>query len=265
MSRLSRLPETLLLAITLAFLLAPPAIVVLFSFDSRGYIGNFPPPSLSLRWYDQFLTSEIYISSLITSLILGSSTVVLSLLISIPTAYFLTRYSIRGRNIVSSIFMSPLIVPGTVTGVALLFFFVRLGLRASLPNLLIAHLVVTFPFALRTLIGALSEFDPSLEEAAMNLGASRLYAFLRVTLPIAKPAIVASAIFVFAMSFDEVPVSIFLTDPFATTFPVTIFSLMRASTDLTIAAASTFFAVINVVFILLLSKTIGLQKLVGLR
>jgi putative spermidine/putrescine transport system permease protein len=249
----------------LLFLVVPTGIVIVMSFDSRGYFGAFPPPGLSLRWYDRLLSSQTFLAALTNSLLLGTSVSLLSLLISIPAAYFFTRYRFKGQALLMSVYMSPLVVPGTVIGVALLNFFTVLNMRVSFVNLMIGHLIITFPFALSTLVGALTVYDPTLEEAAMMLGTNRIQAFLKVTLPIFRAAVLASAIFVFSISFDEVSMSVFLTDPYTSTFPVTIFSLLRASTDLTIAAASTIFASLNVVLILVLGKAFGFQKVVGLR
>jgi putative spermidine/putrescine transport system permease protein len=260
---LSRVAILLLLTVTLAFLIGPLVVAILMSFDSRGYLAAFPPTSLSLRWYAAFFSNDSFKTGLQTSLKLASLATLISATIGTMVALALTRYDFRGKQLLTVSFLSPLMVPGVVIGLALLIFFSRLGLASGFVRLLCAHVVVTLPFTIRAGLASLIGIRKSLVEAALSLGANQRRAFWDIIFPLARTGIAAGCIFAFAYSLDDVAVSLFLYDTNSFTLPIAIVSQMRANFDLSVAAAATFLACVTLLLIIVLDRVVGLNRVIG--
>lgn len=254
---------TIAKGLILIFLLIPIVVATIYSFDPRDFFGSLPPPSLSLRWYIHIITDKFWMESLRFSFILGLCAAIISLGMGVPAAIFLVRYEFKGKEVLKTIFLAPLVIPGVVIGVSLLTIFSVLGMRNSFVNLLIAHAIITLPYVVRTVLGSLIGFDRSLEEAAMNLGANEIQTFLKITLPIIKPGVIASIVFAFFISFDDVAVSSFLVTAKTTTFSVAIFSYMRSMFNPSVAAASGLTMILAFTFMLMVEKFMGLDRFVG--
>ena len=151
-----------------------------------------------------------------------------------------------------------------VLGIALLVSYAAVGLRDAPVRLLLAHVLITFPFSVRTILASLSRLDPSLEEAAATLGAKPVTIFWRVTFPLIQPGIAAGAIFSFVMSFDNIPVSIFLTDVHTNTIPIAIMSYLEYNFDPSIAAVSSMLIVGSLALGLFLERIFGLRRAMGM-
>lgn len=189
--------------------------------------------------------------------------VAIAVSVGVLTAYALERGRFAGKDALISLFLSPLLVPPVVTGFALLLFLSHLGLINGFARLLCGHVIITVPYTIRATLSGLSGIDRSLTEAALILGATERHAFWDVTLPLARTSIVSGAIFAFAVSMDDVAVSIMLTDARTYTLPVALISSMRANFDLAIAAASVMLMLVTLALILVLEKLVGLDRVVG--
>ncbi|MBW2430269.1 MAG: ABC transporter permease [Deltaproteobacteria bacterium] len=253
----------LMIAAALAFLVVPIVVAILMSFDGRGYLGSFPPPSFSIDWYKNFLSDSYYLDGLKLSLFLAVIATVLSTVTGVSAAVVLDRYEFKGKKVLESFFLSPLIVPGVVIGFALLLFFAQMGLLQGLPRLLGGHIIITFPYTVRTTLAGLVGIRKTLTEAAMSLGANERRAFWDITLPLARTGIIAGSVFAFAFSMDDVAVSMFLTSPDRYTLPVAMVSMMRTNFDLTIAAGAVLLILFTLILILVLDRIFGLDKLIG--
>ena len=262
--RLGRVAVSVVLAFTFLFLVLPLAATLMISFDPRAYLAYLPLPGFSLRWYQSFLESPRFMDGLRISLLIGGIAAMTSTIVAIFASYSMVRYDFKGKETLNTIFLSPMIDPEVVTGFALLGFLTILGLRASFVKLLIGHIIIVLPYAIRTVSATLVGFDRSLEEAALNLRATPVQTFLKVTLPLIKPGVIAAVVFAFATSLDDVAVSIFLVDPFTTTLPVALFAYMKAKFDPTVAAASILLTGFTFGFILALEKTLGLDRFAGI-
>ena len=252
-----------LIALAILFALIPIVIAVLLSFDNRTFIGPFPPTDWSFRWYEEFLTSDYYHQGLKTSLIVSSTATLFSTVIGALAAIAIDRGRFWGRGFLQSLFISPLVIPTVVIGFGVLMFASRLGIVDGLPRLIMGHIIITFPYVVRTTLAALIGLRPSYFEAALSLGATPYQALWHITIPLARNGIIAGAIFAFVMSFDEVAVSLFLSDPFTYTLPVALLAQMRANLNLTIAAVSVIFIIVTIVLIWALDRIAGLDKIVG--
>lgn len=241
------------------FLLAPLIVVVPISFSGDAFM-MFPPGSWSTKWYPAIFADGKMTSALWTSLWLAAVVTILSLLIALPAAYALVRLRPRGADFLSSLFTAPLLLPTIVLGLAILMVFARLGLLATFPGLVCAHLVVTLPYALRVLSTALSTLPIAVEEAAATLGASPLVVFRRVTLPMMKSGLIGTTALCFLVSFDEVVLSLFMTGPRISTLPVAMYHHVEQRADPLVAALSVLLVVLTLTVVLVVDRTSGLAK-----
>jgi putative spermidine/putrescine transport system permease protein len=252
-----------LIAVLVAFLLLPIAIVLLFAFNSAAFI-VFPPSGFSLRWFGKFFASRDFMEAFGLSLKLAGLTVAITTVVGTMAALAIVRGRICGADFLNALFLSPLMLPAILTGLALFQFYVVLDVGRTFAGLLAGHVIVTVPYVVRTVTAMLHHFDVSLEEAARNLGAGDWQTFRHVTLPLIRPGVIAGAIFAFIVSFDQFPVSLFLVTPGANTLPITLFNYLRYDFDPTVAAASTVSIALSVAVVLVLERTIGLQEYVRL-
>ncbi|MBY2991520.1 ABC transporter permease [Rhizobium leguminosarum] len=247
----------------LAFLAIPLVITCVMAFDARTYLGPMPPPALSLHWFERLVSQADILTSLRTGLILAVLTTVLSVTIGTAAAVGLARGNFPGKAALTSAFLSPLIVPPVVIGFGLLLFLSKAGITNGMARLLLGHVIVTLPYCIRTSLASLLGSDQRLTEAAMVLGATERQAFWTITLPLMRTGVVTGAIFAFAISMDDVSISLFLSDPSATTLPVTLVSNMRAAFDLTIAAAAVVLIAVTALLIVVLDRVVGFDTVVG--
>jgi putative spermidine/putrescine transport system permease protein len=226
-------------AATCVVLLAPIGIVVILAFGGDGYL-HFPPSSLSLQWFDRFFGDPQWQRALLSSLIVGAIACTVSTAIGFCAAYVFLRVEFRGKKLLLSLMLVPIIVPGIITAIAMYYFAGKLGLIGSYLWLGLCHAVIAMPIVLLILLAALRAVDPNLEHAALGLGGSRLRVFCRVVLPIALPGVMSAMLFAFLASFDELLISLFLSGVYAQTLPVRIWNSLNLQVEPTIAAVSAF-------------------------
>jgi len=251
------------IVLSVGLLLLPLLLTLSMSFDARDYLGTFPPPEFSTHWYARFFSDPYLLKGLKTSLQLATVTAIVSTALGLSAAVALDRLPRRFAQPLMVMFLSPLIVPGVVTGFALLIFFARTGVDNTFLRLLAGHILITFPYAIRTVLAALAGIQRSLPEVAQSLGASPFKAFWTVTFPLARTGVAAGAIFAFVFSIDDVAVSIFLSDPDRYTLPVALVSMLHANFDLTIAAVAVLLMGASIALMLLLDWIVGLDRVVG--
>jgi putative spermidine/putrescine transport system permease protein len=225
-------------AVCLLYLLAPIIVVVATAFGNSPY-PVFPPHGLTLKWFEQFFSSSSLIQSTELSALLALTSTICASTIGTLAAMALVRHQFRLKALTSTLLLSPILFPAVVFGLALLVAFSRIGLARTFFGLVAAHTVLIVPFVIRLVMASLAAIDGSIEEAARNLGASRLRTFFRVTLPMIRPGLLAGALFGFIVSFDELVVTLFLAGPGLQTLPIRIFSSIEYSSDPTISAIST--------------------------
>jgi putative spermidine/putrescine transport system permease protein len=242
-----------LTAVMMLFVLAPLAVVVAMSVSPTAF-ATFPPRGFTLSWYGKVLQDADFLSSLSFSGALAACATAGALALGLPAAIALTRCTLPGRETVRMLLLSPLIFPVLVIGVALL----RL-LSAPL-NLLIAHVLVTTPYVVRTVTASLMLADVSLEEAARTLGAGRWRTFRRVTIPQIAPGLAAGALFAFMVSFDNYPVSMWLADAQNVPMPMLIYRLIGSVFTPAVPAISTLMILIAFGAVLVLERLVGLRR-----
>jgi ABC-type spermidine/putrescine transport system permease subunit II len=243
-------------------LLAPLVVVIAVSFGSTATF-DFPPKGLSLRWYRAFFASETFVRSFFrVSQVIGLSTALVATVVGALAAIGLVRLRFRGRQAIETFFLSPLLVPHILLGAAVYLYLARLAWPTSSITLLAGHIVIATPYVIRCVTAGLVGMDPRLEEAAMSLGASRVQAFVKVTLPLLRSSLVTGAVFAFIISFSDINLALFLAGAGAPSLPVHIFSQIQFEADPSIAAASALQIVIVGGLILLAQRLFRLRLMV---
>jgi putative spermidine/putrescine transport system permease protein len=253
---------SLLTAAAVVFLLFPIVVVVGVAL-SAGSVLEFPPDGLSLRWFGEALAYEPFRDSLVTSLVVAVSATVVALAVGVPATYAIHRRSPRGRAVLQTLFLSPLIVPELVLGFALFQQFVVFAGFDALTGLIIGHSVLLLPYAVRVTGASLEQADPALEDAAAGLGAGPLTSFFRVTLPVIAPGLVAATILSLLTSFNNVPLSLLLTSRKVETLPVAMLEYVQTSFTPMIAAVSALLLLVTIGVALLTERLVGFQKVFG--
>jgi ABC-type spermidine/putrescine transport system permease subunit II len=245
-----------------ALLLAPLVVVIAVSFGSTATF-DFPPKGLSLRWYRAFFASETFVRAFFrVSQVIGLWTALVATVVGALAAIGLVRFRFRGRQAIETFFLSPLLVPHILLGAAVYLYLARLAWPTSSLTLLLGHVVIATPYVIRCVTAGLVGMDPRLEEAAMSLGASRVQAFVKVTLPLLRSSLVTGAVFAFIISFSDINLALFLAGPGAPSLPVHIFSQIQFEADPSIAAASALQIVIVGGLILLVQRLFRLRLMV---
>jgi ABC-type spermidine/putrescine transport system permease subunit II len=223
-------------AMVFLFLLLPLAVILPVSFTSADYL-SFPPPGLSLRWYEAFLSDSAWLAAALRSLRIAGVVTILATVLGTLLAVSLVRGRYPGRALVTQIATAPLVVPTIVYSVAVYGVLTALKLVGHWSGIALAHTVHALPFVVLIVGAALRTVDPAQEQAAMGLGASRLGALWRVTLPQLRPALVSAAFLAFISSFDELVIAMFLGGT-SVTLPKKMFDNIQMEIEPTVAAVS---------------------------
>lgn len=230
-------------ALALFFILLPLLLVTWLAFF-RQEIPSFPPEGYSLKWFAAVPINKPFVNGFILSFQVGVTATLIGLALAVPASLAIARRRFRGRGIASSLLLMPLIVPGVVLGASIYVFQIEAEIATGLPllgttlGLIAAHALIVIPWTSRLVTASLAGFDPVIEEAAKNLGATPWTTFRRVTLPAIRPGIVAGALFGFVTSFGNLEMSLFLVGAGRTTLPIAILQYLEWKIDPTVAAVS---------------------------
>lgn len=250
-------------ALVVVFMLAPMVVVCLVAFTPENTL-SIPTSEFSLRWFRAVFERADFIDAFYNSLMLAFASATLATLIAVPAALAITRLYFPGRDFLNALFLSPIIIPHLVLGVAMLRLFALMGVTGSFGWLILAHTVVITPYVLRLVLAAAVGMDRSAEQAAESLGAGRASLFLRVTLPMILPGVAGGWLLAFINSFDEVTLSIFVTSPATQTLPVRMYVYATESIDPMMAAVSALVIALTAATMIVLDRVYGLDRvLVG--
>ncbi|MBN9135887.1 ABC transporter permease [Phyllobacterium sp. SL163] len=242
------------------FVLAPLIVVCLVAFTPQNTL-SLPWDGVSLRWFSAVFHHPDFVASFWNSARLALFSATISTTLAVPSALAITRYSFRGRDALNALFLSPLIIPHLVIGVAFLRLFSFIGATGSFGWLVAAHVMVIMPYALRLILAALNGMDLSAEMAARTLGAGEWTVFRRITFPMLLPGISGGWLLAFINSFDELTMSIFVTAPSTVTLPVRMYMYASESIDPMMAAVSTLMIALTGVTMIILDRLFGLDQL----
>ena len=220
----------------LLYVLFPLAVLVLYAFHSTEY-QTWPMKGLTLQWFRELLDDSKLLLALKNSILIGLATMFFSTLIGGGLAYGLVRYTFRGKAFLETLNILCIITYGVVSAVSVLLWFRMLGIHGGIWPTIVGHTTFIMPFAVMVIRDRLLNFDREIEEAAMDLGASRLRTFWDVTLPLIMPSVMAAGLFCFTISLGEFLLGFFLIGN-KVTLPVYIYSLMRFTFTPAINAAA---------------------------
>lgn len=232
----------------LAFLYVPIATLMVFSFNDNP-VTRLPLTGFTLDWYHKALTNPDLMTALWNSVIVGLAAVAICLAIGIPTAFALDRYDFPGKTAFRRLVILPITLPGLITGVSMLVFFRAAGVDLSLWTVIVGHGTALTAIVVTNVFARLQRFDRRIEEASADLGARPWQTFLFVTLPNIKSALIGSSLIAFTLSFDEIPVTFFLTGR-DNTLPMYIWSVIRRGITPEINAIGTIIVAVSIVLIL---------------
>lgn len=251
---------TMLAIVVFLFLFLPLIIIVVTSFGTEAII-TFPIKGFTMDWYIMALTSKAFMSSLQLSLIIGVVATLIALIVGIPSAYVLSRDRFKGKKFLNAFFLSPTLIPGIVVGYSI-FQMIVVNLRLPIiPGLIIGHFLISVPYVIRVVGSSMEQVDVSIEEAAWTLGCTKKHAFVTVLLPNIASGIFAAFMLAFVNSFNNVPVSMFLSGPGVTMLPTTLLSYMEFNYDPSVSALSVILMFVTIGVMIVIEKSTGLASI----
>lgn len=261
--RFWRLGGNLLAVLVCLFLMLPLLVVVLFSFSERSFF-TFPPSGFSLKWYVAAWESDLFLTPALRSLVLAAGSTALAAVLAVPAALGLRKLAPgRLRATLEFAFLSPLVVPALIIGIALLYAFNRTKLLDTFTGLLISHTLIVFPFMFRAVLTSALSLKQSLLDASEVLGASPAMTLRRVVLPALVPGIVAGAIFAAIVSLDQFTVSLFVTQSEQVVLPVALYKYLFDVNDPVAAAVSTVLVAFGLLAAVVIDRLGWLRHLAG--
>lgn len=247
-------------ALFVAFLLAPIVLVCLVAFTPTGYL-SLPTNGFSLRWFVKLADYPEFLYAFWTSIWLATSSSTIAVAAATLAAIAIARHRFHGREAVTALFMSPLIVPHLVLGIAFLRFFSVAGMSGTAVGLVLSHVVVVFPFALRLTLASATGLDRAIGNAAVSLGATPGTVLRRIILPLIVPGIASGWALAMIQSFDDVTMTVFIASPSTMTLPVRMFNYVQDSIDPVICAVSALLIAFTVAVMAVLDRVFGLERL----
>lgn len=238
------------------FLYLPILLLVVYSFNDSKL--NLTWVGFTTKWYGALFQNEVLLRAFQNSLIVAGATTLLSVFLGTTAAWLLHRYKFPAQQLIGLLIFIPMVMPEVLMGTSLLVLFVTLGIPLGYGTLIIAHTTFCFPFVLVGVQARLQGLDPSLEEAAQDLGATPVKAFWLVIVPYLMPAIVAGALMAFTLSFDEYIVTVFTSGAESQTLPLKVYGMVRVGLNPQLNALSTLF--IGITALLVIGSQIFTRK-----
>jgi ABC-type spermidine/putrescine transport system permease subunit II len=243
-------PLSIYVVVACLVLILPIAIVIALSFGGDSTL-RFPPRTWSLRWFETFFGDPRWQKALGSSLVIATIACIVSTVLGFFAAYAFVRSDLRGKKLMLSFMLLPVIIPHVIAAIAMYFVSGRFKLVGNVVWIGVCHATIALPIVLLILLSTLQGVDLNLERAALSLGASRLRTFTRVVVPLALPGIVSAALFAFLASFDELIIALFLAGVRSETLPVRIWNSLHLQVEPVIAAVSAFLIAVTGVILLL--------------
>ena len=233
------------------FLVLPLALVLPLPFNDSSFL-SYPMEGFTLRWFAQAWENQAWTNALGNSFRVAIGATIAGLLIGGLAATGVMLMPRVMQLVLTALFISPMVVPTIVIGVAFAYSYGRMGLAGSYLGMVTAHAILATPLVFLSVMTSLRGLDPQLDLAAASLGASRLHRFFHVSLPMAAPGFMAGALFAFTTSFDEVVVTLFIASPASTTLPVALFAELRDRLQPTIVVVALFLTLMSFLFLMLM-------------
>lgn len=232
----------------LIFLYVPILLLILYSFNNDRFVVVWS--GFTFKWYGEVWKDTALVDALKASLFVAFITTALATLLGTSSAWLLHKYRFPFMRTVNTLVVIPMIIPEIIMGISLLIFFAAIKFQLGYMTIIISHVTFCFPFVMVAVQARLQGIDPSLEEAALDLGATPLVAFFRVIVPFLLPAIISGALMSFTLSMDELIVTFFTTGPGTKTLPLIIFGKLKIGLNPTLNAISTLFIIATAMLVI---------------
>jgi putative spermidine/putrescine transport system permease protein len=249
---MSRFIYWISLTISIAFLALPLLLVLPLAFNDSSFL-TYPMEGFTFDWFYHVYQEAIWSKALLNSLIVALGAMIVATLIGGLAAIGVLLTGRLAQVILTALFVSPLVLPSIVIGVAFAYSFGRMMIAGSYTSIILAHAILGAPLVFLSVMTSLKLLNPDLDRAAASLGASRTHRFWRITLPLTAPGFIAGAIFAFITSFDEVVVALFLVSPDTTTLPIALFASLRDRLQPTIVVVALLLSIVSFLFLLFLN------------
>jgi spermidine/putrescine transport system permease protein len=240
------------LILLLAFLYLPIAVMILMAFN-RSELYELPF-TFDLIWFRALAQDEKLLHASWNSIWIATATSAVATSLGTMAAFAFARFEFRAKRVLQLLLFPPITIPWLIVGTSMLVFFFWSGIGRGLHSILLGHVALSLPYVIVVVGARLSSYGPELEEAAATLGATPVQGFLRITIPVILPGIVAGALFAFAVSFDQFVISYFLAPPGTSTLPVEIFSAIRKGFTPEINAVSSIIILVSMGLMLLVAR-----------
>lgn len=251
-------------AATLVFALLPSVVVVITAFGEKSLL-MFPPDALSTKWFVRAWTYEDFRSGIQNGLLVTAWASGIALVVGTLAAFAIERFRFRGRGLLESILLSPLVIPHFTFGVGFLILASAAGMSRTYSVVVLCHVILVLPFVMRSVYVSLKNVDPMLERAAASLGAKPLQVFLRVDLPLLAPGLAGGWLFAAILSFNEFTATLFVTGQRTQTLPVAMYTYVREYADPTMAALSTMLIAATAIALAVANRFLGLDRILSIQ
>ena len=248
-------------------MLCPLFFVIWLSFFKDAIL-FFPPSGYTLGWYQNAWENQAFVNGFLFSMQVALLSALIGVSLGVVAALGIIRHPFKASQSVNTLLLSPLLMPGIVAGIAIYLFYLQAenyldrDLVGTFGGLVAAHICLTIPWTVRLVSASMQGLDPAIEEAARNLGANSVQAFVRITLPMLRPAIVAACLFSFIVSFENLELSLSLVGPGHTTLPIAIMQYLEFNLDPTIAAVSSVQIILLGIIMLITDRFVKLSQVV---
>lgn len=237
------------------FLIMPIVVIVPLSFNAEPYFTftyemlTLDPDGWSLRWYQAFLNSEEWLTSIKNTFIIAIASTFLATTLGTVAALGLSKPYIPFKNAIMAMLISPMVVPLIISAAGMYFFYSSIGLTSTYPGIILAHTALGTPFVIITVTATLVGFDQTLVRASANLGADPTTTFFKVIMPLIAPGVISGALFAFITSVDEIVIVYFIAGPEQKTVPLKMFSGIREEISPTILAVASILVGLSVILL----------------
>lgn len=232
-------------AVIYLIMFLPIAIVVANSFNATTSSPYLTWRGFSMDWYLQLFRNRSLLNAFGTTLLLGVTSMAISTVLGTLAAVGMYRYTFRGKGVINGMLIIPVVIPEIVMGISSLVMFTQIHIPQGMLTLVLAHVTFCIPFVIFNVRARFDEYDPSAEEASMDLGAGKVRTFLNITLPILAPGILSGALLAFSLSIDDMVISYFVCGK-TMTFPLLVFQSVRTGVKPDVNALSTLILLVTV-------------------
>lgn len=239
--------KTFFIVLTLLFLYLPIIVLVIYSFNTSKL--NITFDGFTLRWYKELFENRSLLEAFKNTLFVAFTSTAVSTVIGTVSAVALFKHDFKGKNFINSLLYIPIVIPEVVLGISLLSIYTLLKLELGMFTLILSHVAFSIPFVIISVRSVLKSVDPHLEEAAQDLGASKLKTFFNVLLPSVMPGVTSGALLAFTLSLDDVIISYFTAGPNSNTLPLKIYSMIKTGVTPDVNALSTIIMLFTIILL----------------